>query len=71
MSYVSWLGIALAALAGFVLGGVWFQPFAFGKLWASFLHTTPEQRRKNQKRAFSITLLMYVLIGYTHMRFSS
>ena len=64
MLHVSWLSIALAALAGFLLGGVWFQPFAFGKLWASFLHTTAEQRRKNQTRAFSITLLTYVLIGW-------
>ena len=64
MLHVSWLSITLAALAGFLLGGMWFQQFAFGKLWSSFLHTTAEQRKRNQKRAFTITLLTYVLISW-------
>lgn len=32
-SHVNWLAIILATAAYFILGGVWFAPFLFGKLW--------------------------------------
>jgi RsiW-degrading membrane proteinase PrsW (M82 family) len=69
MQPANWLGIFLAALVGFVLGGLWFADFAFGKLWKSFLHTTPEQRKKNQKKAFSTTFLVYLIMGWVLIQY--
>ena len=64
LQQLNWLGIFLAALVGFVLGGIWFQPFAFGKAWKSFLHTTEEQRKKNSKKALTLTFIIYLFMGW-------
>ena len=30
---VNWLAVLAAAIVRFVIGGVWFAPFAFGPAW--------------------------------------
>ena len=30
---INWLAVILATVAYFILGGLWFAPFLFGKLW--------------------------------------
>jgi len=32
-AHLNWLAIVLATVAYFILGGLWFAPFLFGKLW--------------------------------------
>lgn len=32
---INWLATALATVAYFILGGLWFSPFVFGKYWES------------------------------------
>ena len=36
-------GVLGAAAVGYALGGLWFSPKVFGKLWAKSLGKTPEQ----------------------------
>ncbi|MEN9353220.1 MAG: hypothetical protein RL318_545 [Fibrobacterota bacterium] len=36
-------GVLAAAAVGYALGGLWFSPKAFGKLWAKSLGKAPEQ----------------------------
>lgn len=33
LEYINWLGVFLAALSAFLLGGLWYAPFLFGKAW--------------------------------------
>jgi len=33
ITHLNWLAILLSTVAYFILGGLWFAPFLFGKLW--------------------------------------
>jgi hypothetical protein len=33
LQYVNWLAAIAAALASFVLGGLWYSPVVFGRTW--------------------------------------
>lgn len=59
------LGIILAAVAGFVLGGIWYSPPLFGHVWA-LESGTPETHnpdRKAQVRFFTILLVLLALVA--------
>lgn len=59
------LGIVLAAAAGFILGGFWYSPIAFGHVWARE-SGTPETHNpdpKAQVRFFVILLVLLALVA--------
>jgi hypothetical protein len=59
------LGIVLAAAAGFILGGFWYSPIAFGHVWARE-SGTPETHNpdpKAQIRFFVILLVLLALVA--------
>src|SRR6185503_21280424 len=31
--HINWLAVAVAAIASFVLGGIWYSPLLFGRAW--------------------------------------
>jgi hypothetical protein len=47
LSDLNWLAVIVAALAYFVLGGIWYAPPVFGKAWmaAAGMPETPEGER--------------------------
>ena len=57
------LGIVLAAVAGFILGGAWYSPPLFGHVWARESGTpeTHDPDPKAQIRFFVILLLLLAL----------
>jgi hypothetical protein len=59
------LGIVLAAVAGFILGGAWYSPPLFGHVWARE-SGTPETHNpdpKAQVRFFVILLVLLALVA--------
>jgi hypothetical protein len=43
---ISWLGVVLAAVAFFVVGGIWYAPL-FGKLWMRLTGVDEETARQS------------------------
>ncbi|MBT8078106.1 MAG: DUF1761 domain-containing protein [Gammaproteobacteria bacterium] len=46
MGDVNWLAVSVAAIATFVIGGLWYSPLLFYKKWAALVGMTPEKQGK-------------------------
>ncbi len=49
LEFVNWLGVFLAALSAFVLGGLWYAPFLFGKPWLKATKLTDAELNTGSK----------------------
>jgi hypothetical protein len=68
------IGIVLAAVAGFILGGLWYSPALFGHVWAKE-SGTPETHNPDPKAQIRFFVTLFVLLavaalilGYIVMR---
>ncbi|MEZ5694078.1 MAG: DUF1761 domain-containing protein [Altererythrobacter sp.] len=69
MSEVNWLAIVVAALAGFVIGGVWYGP-VMGKKWVGAVGLDVEQIKQGSMGliyggAFAFSLLASWTLAHT------
>jgi hypothetical protein len=70
MPEVNWIAIVLAAVACFVLGGLWYSPVLFGKAWQREAGLTDEQLKKgNLPVIFGTTLLLALLAAWNFANF--
>ena len=65
MSTINWLAVAVAGISAFVLGGVWYSPALFGKVWMKENNLTIEDVKKGNKGkifgwSFILSLIMAV-----------
>ena len=59
MRPVEWLPSLIATLAAFGLGGLWYSPFLFGKVWQREAGLSDEQLAgANRARIFGISFLL-------------
>lgn len=59
-----WLAILLAALAGFLVGGLWYGPL-FGKAWMQARGITPESAAKaNMPLIFGATFVLNLIAAF-------
>jgi hypothetical protein len=59
------LAVLAAALAGFVIGGLWYSPLLLGKLWMEEAGLTEEQvRNGNRARIFGISFIALLVMSY-------
>ncbi|MCX8475977.1 MAG: DUF1761 domain-containing protein [Sphingomonas sp.] len=59
-----WLPIVLAALAGFLVGGLWYGPL-FGKAWMKARGITPESAKEaNMPLIFGTTFLLNLVAAF-------
>lgn len=59
MRPVEWLPSLIATLAAFGLGGLWYSPFLFGKVWQREAGLSDEQlARANRARIFGISFVL-------------
>ena len=59
---INWLAVVAAALSAFVVGGLWYSPVLFGKVWLNANGFTEEQAQSfNKARAF-IGAFVFALI---------
>ena len=59
-----WLAILLAALAGFLVGGIWYGPL-FGKAWMKARGITPESAKEaNMPLIFGTTFALNLVAAF-------
>lgn len=66
---VNWLAVVLAALAGFVVGGIWYGPI-MGKRWMAAIGMTEEDMQNVDKRGgmakiYGFTFLLSLVASWT------
>jgi hypothetical protein len=70
MPEVNYLAIAAAAIATFLLGGLWYSPALFGKTWQREVGLSDEQlARGNMIRIFGITLALSLIAAFVFALF--
>lgn len=76
--HINYLAVLVAAVAAFAVGGLWYSPLLFAKMWVNAHGYTEEQVKEMQKSASKayavsflcqllIALAIAVLIGYLHL----
>ena len=76
--HINYLAVVVAAVAAFALGGIWYSPLLFAKLWVNAHGYSEEQVKAMQKSAgkaygvslvcqWLIALALAVLVGYLHL----
>jgi hypothetical protein len=76
--HINYLAVVVATVAAFALGGIWYSPLLFAKMWVSAHGYTDEQVKAMQKSAgkaygvslvcqWLIALAIAVLVGYLHL----
>ena len=76
--HINYLAVVVATVAAFALGGFWYSPLLFAKLWVNAHGYTEEQVKAMQKsagKAYSVSLVcqlvmalaIAVLVGYLHL----
>ncbi|MEO5754949.1 MAG: DUF1761 domain-containing protein [Chthoniobacterales bacterium] len=61
---INWLAVLLAALSMFLVGGLWYSPFLFGKVWMRANNFTEEQVEAFPKgRAFGGAFLLALVMS--------
>jgi len=70
MPEVNWLAIAVAAVASFLLGGLWYSPAMFGKVWQREAGLTEEQLKQgNMLKIFGLSLVLALLAAWNFANF--
>lgn len=65
ISTLNWLAIIVAALANFLVGGLWYSPLLFGKLWMKENNFTEEELRKgNMPKIFGLTFVFSFVMAF-------
>lgn len=60
-SHVNWLAVAAAALASFVVGGLWYSPLLFHRTWQAAAGLSEADLRGGTGRVFGGSLLCATL----------
>ena len=64
---VNYLAVAVAALATFLIGALWYSPLVFGKQWMQANGYTPEKlqaMQANATRAYIVSFVCYLVVAY-------
>jgi hypothetical protein len=70
MPEISWLAVLVAALASFILGGLWYSPVLFGKAWQRETGLTDEQLKNgNMARIFGLSFVLALLAAWNFANF--
>jgi hypothetical protein len=68
-SAINWLAVVAAALATFLVGGLWYSPVLFARPWQSAVPLTDDGVKSgNQARIFGLSFLA-ALIGAVNLGF--
>jgi hypothetical protein len=58
-STINWLAVVVAALSAFAIGGLWFSPLLFSRIWMSSAGLTEEQLKTGNKgKIFGVTAIL-------------
>ncbi|HET7708812.1 MAG TPA: DUF1761 domain-containing protein [Sphingomicrobium sp.] len=62
MPEISWLAVALCAISSLVLGGIWYSPALFGKVWQQAAGLSDDTLKSgNMAKIFGLTLVLSLI----------
>lgn len=70
MQDINLLAVTAAGVSAFVLGGLWYAPFLFGKVWMAETGISEEKAAAaNPARVFGISLILSLAAAYVFAMF--
>jgi hypothetical protein len=70
MPEVNYLAVIAAAVATFVLGGLWYSPALFGKVWRREAGVTEEQMKNaNMAKVFGLAFVLSLIAAWVFALF--
>jgi hypothetical protein len=64
MPHINWLAVLVAAIASFVLGGLWYSKALFGRAWMSANNLSDADLAKNNMaKIFGLSLVFSVIMA--------
>jgi hypothetical protein len=65
ISTINWLAVLVAALSTFIIGGLWYSPLLFGKVWMKENNLTDEGlKNTNMAKVFGFALLWSLVMAF-------
>lgn len=65
ISTLNWLAVITAAFSNFLIGGLWYSPMLFGKVWMTENNFTEESLKKgNIPKIFGLTFLFSIVMAF-------
>jgi hypothetical protein len=65
ISTLNWFAIIVATLSNFLIGGLWYSPVLFGKIWMRKNNFSDEDMKKgNMPKIFGLTFLFSFVIAF-------
>ncbi|MBS3144335.1 DUF1761 domain-containing protein [Candidatus Woesearchaeota archaeon] len=55
---VNYWAVLVAALVAFVIGGLWYSPVLFGKLWMQLMGITPKMMTEAKKKSMTLSYVL-------------
>lgn len=60
---INWLAVGVATILAFVLGGLWYSPALFGKVWQTDTGLTDDVlKQRSMAKVFGVSFLLELLI---------
>jgi Protein of unknown function (DUF1761) len=63
MPHFNWLAVVAAAVATFMIGGLWYSPVLFGRAWMSANHFSQEDLKGNMGRIFGLSFVFALVMA--------
>jgi hypothetical protein len=66
---INWLAVLAATLSAFIIGGLWYSPILFGKVWMKASGVTEEKAKSgNSLKIFGISFI-FILVAAINLAF--
>jgi hypothetical protein len=70
MPEINWIAVVVAALASFLLGGLWYSPVLFGKAWQRETGLSDEKLKQgNMAKIFGLSFILALLAAWNFANF--
>jgi len=70
MPEINWIAVVVAALASFLLGGLWYSPVLFGKAWQRETGLSDEKLKQgNTAKIFGLSFILALLAAWNFANF--
>jgi Protein of unknown function (DUF1761) len=64
MPHINWLAVLAAAVSTFVIGGLWYSPFLFGRAWMAVNKLTDADLAKsNMAKIFGLSFFLALIMS--------
>ena len=65
ISILNWFAVIVAALSNFLIGGLWYSPILFGKVWMKENNFSDDDLKKgNMPKIFGLTFLFSIVMAF-------